>query len=132
MNVLHINSYYFNGEFYKNFYDKQTHLGIGIDVYVPANKNNQKLERSDYGDYTQISYNFNNLDRVSFVLKHKKILADMVKFYNIKRYDLIHAHSLFSNGYIAYKLNEIYGVPYIVAIRNTDVNLFFKKMVHLR
>ena len=30
------------------------------------------------------------------------------------------------------KLKRQYGIPYIVAVRNTDVNLFFKKMIHLR
>ena len=30
------------------------------------------------------------------------------------------------------KLKEKYGIPYIVAVRNTDVNIFFKQMIHLR
>jgi glycosyltransferase involved in cell wall biosynthesis len=30
------------------------------------------------------------------------------------------------------KLKKDFGIPYIVAVRNTDVNLFFKRMFHLR
>lgn len=44
----------------------------------------------------------------------------------IKNIDLIHAHTLFSDGAVALKANQEYGIPYIVAIRNTDINCFFK------
>ena len=42
----------------------------------------------------------------------------------MNEYSLIHAHSLFSNGYIAMRIKQDYGIPYIVAVRNTDVNTF--------
>ena len=51
---------------------------------------------------------------------------------DIKGFDLIHAHTVFSGGYAARQLQKKYGIPYIVAVRNTDVNVFFKYMFHLR
>ena len=45
---------------------------------------------------------------------------------------MIHAHSLFTNGYIAMRLAAKYHKPYIVAVRNGDINLFFKKLLFLR
>lgn len=131
MKVLHINSYYVGGNFYKNLYDKQKELGLDIDVYVPVS-NAIDISKLQLGDYTTISRNHNKYDRFCFHIKHNKIYKDIVNKYTISKYSIIHAHSLFSNGYIAYKIYKKYRIPYIVAVRNTDVNVFFKKMIFLR
>lgn len=131
MDILHINSYYGSSKFYKNLYNQQAKDGLDIDVFVPVNNSFQQGE-FDYGVYTNISENHNKYDRYIFHLKHHKILKDITKKYDINKYSLIHSHSLFSNGYVAMKLKGKFGVPYILAVRNTDVNLFLKKMIHLR
>jgi len=131
MKILHINSYYSGSNFYKNLYDKQNENGMDIDVYVPISTA-FNFSNLNLGNYTTISANHNKYDRFLFHVKHKKVLSDIENKYRIKEYTLIHAHSLFSNGYIAMKLKEKFGIPYIVAVRNTDVNTFFKRMIHLR
>lgn len=131
MNVLHVNSYYVSAPFYKNLYDEEQQRGLNLSVYVPYNSK-KSVSNKDYGRYTVLSNDFNTLDRAFFFRKHNKILKNIEKQYSINRFDLIHAHSLFSNGYIAYKLYKKYNIPYIVAVRNTDVNIFFKRMLHLR
>lgn len=131
MKILHINSYYSTSKFYKNIYELQKKNGLDIDVFVPISSNIQ-LEDFDYGDYTNISRNHGKYDRLIFHLKHYKIYKDVQKKFNVENYSLTHAHSLFSNGYIAMRLKKKYGIPYVVAVRNTDVNVFFKKMIHLR
>lgn len=131
MNVLHVNSYYITAPLYKNLYEKELQLGLDLSVYVPYS-NRFKNHNKDYGFYTTKSMDFSNFDRLFFYRKHKKILNNIQRAYDISKFDLIHAHSLFSNGYIAYMLSKKYKIPYIVAVRNTDVNVFFKKMIHLR
>ncbi|NMA31262.1 MAG: glycosyltransferase family 4 protein [Candidatus Methanofastidiosa archaeon] len=131
MRILHINSYYRAGIFYKNLYDKQIENGLDIDVYVPVSASVDPSALK-LGDYTNISVNHGTYDRFLFHLKHIKIYKDIVKKYVLDKYSLIHAHSLFSNGFIALKLKRNFGIPYVVAIRNTDVNTFFKYMIHLR
>lgn len=131
MKILHINSYYGESIFYKNLYDRQVKNEHDISVYVPTSKKFDK-SKYDYGEYTNISKCYNKYDRIIFHLKHNKIFRDIKNKYNAKEFDMIHAHSLFSNGYIAYKLNKLYNLPYIVAVRNTDANVFFKRMIHLR
>ena len=131
MKILHINSYYNTSKFYKNLYDNQIKMGLDIDVFVPVTSS-FKISDFDYGKYTIISRNHNKYDRIFFHVKHNKIYNDIQNKYNIKEYSVIHAHSLFSNGFIAMKLKRKYGIPYVVAVRNTDVNIFFNKMIHLR
>ena len=50
----------------------------------------------------------------------------------MKSFDLIHAHTLFTDGNCARDIFKKYSIPYIVAIRNTDINIFFKKAFWLR
>jgi len=130
MKILHINSYYNGSKFYKNLYDFQVNSGLDISVFLPVSSviDNDK----EYGSYTTISKNHNKYDRFFFQLKQNKIYRDIVNSYDIKKFSIIHAHSLFTNGYIAMKLKKNFGIPYVVAVRNTDVNTFFKKMIHLR
>lgn len=133
MNILHINSYYAGSRFYKNFFDKQVKNGINISVFVPVPFSNN-VHPKELGSYTMVSANHNKFDRFMFHIKHHKIYTDLISKYDdkLKEYSLIHAHSLFSNGYIAFKLKRKFKLPYIVAVRNTDINYFFKGMPHLR
>lgn len=131
MKILHINSFFNGSMFYKNLYDQQLNKGLDIEVYVPVPKK-AVYSNDNMGDYTTISPNHGKYDRVFFHLKQYKILKDIINKYVISDFTIIHAHSLFSNGYIALKLKEKYNVPYVVAVRNTDLNYFFKKMPHLR
>lgn len=131
MKILHINSYYASSPFYRHLFKEQIKKGHDIDVYVPVSKSfNDKS--FIYDDFTLLSRNHRKVDRFIFHLKHWKILNDIIKHYKFKKYNVIHAHSLFSNGYIAYKLYQKTNIPYIVAVRDTDLNVFFSKMIHLR
>ena len=131
MKILHINSYYGVSAFYKNLYDEQVKSGLDIDVYVPVLKSFDCSGRA-FGEYTKVRRVFNQTDRVFFHLKQRKITTDIKSTYDLTKFDLVHAHSLFTNGYVAMKLNQEFQIPYCVAVRNTDVNLFFKRMIHLR
>lgn len=131
MRVLHVNSYYRKGVFYKHLFDKLVEQGIDISVYIPISQNPDSLYM-DYGEYTRIVKTNGKYDRYFFLLKQHKIINNISKEYSITDFNILHAHSLFTNGHIASKLNAEYGVPYIVSVRNTDVNLFLKHMIHLR
>ncbi|WP_242302226.1 glycosyltransferase family 4 protein [Bacillus cereus group sp. BfR-BA-01423] len=131
MKVLHINSYFSSSKFYKSLYDKQMENELDINVFVPVSSPSKEAN-GNMGNYTIVSANHNKFDRLLFHLKHYKIYKDIIRKYKVERFSIIHAHSLFSNGFIAMRLKQEYGIPYVVAVRNTDVNLFFKKMLHLR
>lgn len=127
MKVLHVNSYYVTNEMYSQLYDRQVNAGLDITVYLPAPRGEEVVR-----PYGVVSYNHGKYDRIFFHLKHLKIWADAKKRFKGEHFDLVHAHSLFSNGYIAMRLKKEYGFPYIVAVRSTDLNTFFKWMPHLR
>lgn len=71
-------------------------------------------------------------NRFFFLLKENKVWNDFKVRYEKEKIDMTFAHSLFSNGYISWKAKREWGIPYIVYIQNTDINVFFKWRVNLR
>lgn len=128
--VLQICSYYVGTNLYQKLFDSLEKLKLEQDAYVFVE--NKYEAKGEFPSNVYISKCYNEIDRLFFHLKHSKVLNDIKSKMEISKYDIIHAHSLFSNGYIAYKIKKEYNIPYIVAVRNTDVNLFFGKMIHLR
>ncbi len=68
----------------------------------------------------------NPFDRIFYKRKIKKITHWIEKKGDIKSISLSHAHTLYSDGGVAYELKKKYGIPYIVAVRNTDLNAFMR------
>ncbi|HEY5555497.1 glycosyltransferase family 4 protein [Acetobacterium sp.] len=134
MKILNINSYYFSSSVHKQLQSALHKQGIESETYVPLTMNYVPREECQYGieDDVQISECYGKFDRYIFHIKHYKILRDIKQCINLEDFDCLHAHSLFSNGFIAMKIKEKFGVPYVVAVRDTDLNIFFKYMVHLR
>lgn len=104
--------------------------GVINNVYVPVTHKysvNYNLQ-----DNIMVDPCSTEIDRLIYYTKAKKGFEGIQQLFAVDQHDIIHAHTLFSNGLIAYKIYKKYGIPYIVAVRNTDVNTFFKKMIHLR
>lgn len=134
MNILNINSYYFSSSLYKPMEDSLIDNGFNIKTYVPLRKNYRIRDQITFKvpNYVDMSICFKNFHRLFFFYKHYLIKKDILKTYNFNKFNVLHAHSLFSNGYIAYQVYRKFNIPYIVAVRSTDLNIFFKKMLHLR
>lgn len=128
--VLQINSYFAGSVFYEDLYAAIDKRGISQDIYVFTYKGNQ-LDQT-FGDRVHLRYPNSKWDKLIFRLKHKRAFDDLQKTLDIASYDISHAHSLFSNGFLALQTKRKYDIPYIVAVRNADINDFFKKAIHLR
>ncbi len=64
--------------------------------------------------------------RYFYHVKRNHVYKEMLKRIDVKFIDICHASTLFTDGGLAYKLHKQFGVPYFVAVRNTDVNEFMK------
>lgn len=60
-----------------------------------------------------------------FIRKLNNVMRWVVENVNLERTDIIHSHMLFSDGIVAYKISKKFGIPYIVTVRNTDLNTWF-------
>lgn len=136
MRILHVANDYSGSSVYKHLVSALDENGITQKVYVPLrdpkliskNKVDFKVENS------RLIYRviLNTYTRLNYFFKVKKITSDLISQVKIAEFDIIHAHTWYSDGGVAYDLYKTYKIPYIVTVRNTDINLFFKYFIHLR
>jgi glycosyltransferase involved in cell wall biosynthesis len=65
-------------------------------------------------------------DRVLYRKKIKKIFSDIQNQIDFSQVKIIHAHTWYSDGGVAYLLSKKFGIPYVIAVRSTDVSFFFR------
>lgn len=135
MNILHICTYYTRSRLYSKILEGIAKVGYRQLVFVPC------LSRSDKGrnavaiDGVKYFYPIilKSWHRLFYFQKIRTSYLRLIKWLdNEDRPDISHAHSLYSDGGVALRLKKKREIPYIVAVRGTDVNQFFKKMLHLR
>jgi len=134
--ILHITNDYAGSTVYKNLISNLDENGIEQIVYTPV-----KSESSIGGNMidlkeknSKIVYsNILNMhvDRVLFNVKIHKIFKDIQSKVDFSKVKLIHAHTWFSDGAVALKLHQKYNIPYIIAVRGSDLNQFWK-LPHLK
>lgn len=130
MRIFHINCNYVGNALHQIMAENLEKLGYKNQIYVPVYSKDVSVIKPN--DNVCVSECFKKWDRLVFDYKQKKIYNDIESKFNVAVYDCIHAYTLFTDGNCARKLSKKYGIPYVVAIRNTDVNSFFRLMPHLR
>uniref|UniRef100_UPI0031BAB226 glycosyltransferase family 4 protein n=1 Tax=Staphylococcus sp. GDY8P76P TaxID=2804426 RepID=UPI0031BAB226 len=132
LEILHINSNYLHSGLYSEMLYQLNLKNINNTVVMPRKNNDEKNVANNLINSNIIlkDKQFLSLsDRFLYFSKQRKI-TDWLNEENINfdNYDVIHAHTLFSDGYQAYTSNN----PYVVTVRNTDVNYYFKYFKHLK
>lgn len=130
MKVLHINSNYVSTALHQTMVMHLDSLGVESTVFSPIQP--QETVAITPRENVVVSKCFHKWDRIWFYRKQRKIQKALEAKISAGEFDLIHAYTLFTDGNCAYELSKKYNIPYVVAVRNTDVNAFFKWMPHLR
>lgn len=126
--VLQICSYY-SSPFYELLFEKLHEKRVEQDVFYFAVRGTDFTATSSNVCFSEC---YGQLDRIFYKHKQRKVMRAFHELFSGKTYDVAHAHSLFSNGYVALEMKKVTGTPYIVAVRNTDVNEFFAVRPWLR
>ena len=127
MKVLHLCSDYYN--MYGNLMRREINRGIDISVFQFISKKKEIEFNEDFLDTFKC---FNEIDRYFFLVKETKVLKTLYKKYKLNEFDYVHAHTIFTNGYLAYKLKKEINLSYCVAAVNTDINVFFRLRPNLK
>lgn len=134
MHILHIANSYGGTEVYKQLIEALDKLCIKQTVFVPLNPNNLNRNGNfiiDFQVHDSViiySTNLKHYHRYLYGLKINKIVKTIEKQVDLQNVDVIHAGLFCSDGAAAYELSKKYSIPYLVAVRNTDVNVYYKKM----
>ena len=135
MEILHICSDFAKQSIYNQLVTHLSKSGIDQKIYVPV-RTKAEIDKNRNSELLNVEYQYsfilNKLDRLNYFGKISKTFKDLLAHFDVSKVELVHAHFLFSDGGIAYELYKRHQIPYIVAVRNTDLNAFFKYFIHLR
>lgn len=132
MKVLHICSDFSGSKVHQNLYKSLEQFGVTQEVYCYFIEKKYEGRNFFVSDATKIHYAciLNKYDRYFFRYKGWKVTHDLQQRVDAKTIDLCHATTLFSDGSVAYRLFQKYRIPYIVTVRNSDINIHLKKAWH--
>ncbi len=124
MEILHICNAYQTNPLYQLLFTELSHLGLTQEVIAPGESGGD-LTIEDVRVY-KYKRDTTLIGRVLWPVKIKRLKSFAEKKVCINKVDIIHAHTLFSDGAVAYRLYKAFGTKYSVAVRNTDLNDYFR------
>ena len=132
MKVLHICNGFAGSKVHVNLAKTLDSFGINQIVYCPVRERSFIGKNQFFGNSIEFVYSYCIKSWYKYVFHYKayKLYHDLKKNVDLNSINIIHAHTLFSDGVLAYKAKKEFGIPYVVAVRNTDVNGFVHLMKH--
>lgn len=132
MKVLHIINDFAGSKVHANLVKEMDEIGIEQIVYTPIRNQFYYGKNKFESNNVTFIYSLCIYSWYKFVYHYKvyKLYKDLKKNINLNQIDFIHAHTLFSDGALAYEAFKEYGIKYAVAVRNTDLNGFIRVMKH--
>src|SRR5690554_4631932 len=133
LNIIHLASY-FSGisKVYEHLFDAIDKMGHNQHIYVPYRILEKEKEISFLNPNSKIILRpiYNQFSRFAYFYKINKAYKDIIKQLPITGIDVIHAHTWFTDGGLAYELYIKNNIPYVVTIRSTDLSMFVKYFYH--
>lgn len=134
MKVLHICNDFCGSKVHANLYAELDKQGIQQTVYTYYRDASLAGKNSFEGEATEFVYRpiLSTYHRILYHKKIRDVYNDLERQLaaSLQTYDLAHATTLFSDGALAFRLYRDYGIPYIVTVRNTDINEFLGYAPH--
>lgn len=128
MKILYLCNYYHRAMIFRdsmNSLEKRGHEVLAFNFVVKgATIDNKYLAIMD--DKVIHRECFNTYDRFNYFGKQAKIQKTLLTSVDVKKFDIIHSHTLFNGGLVARNIYRKFGIPYIVSVRNTDMNDYLR------
>ena len=132
MKVLHIANDFCHTKVHKNLFVTLDRLGVEQVIFNPVRDRSHVGNNYFASDTTKIVYAnvVKPWYRYFYHLKRMIVFKEMLKRIDCKQFNICHASTLLTDGGLAYLLYKKYRIPYMVAVRNTDINGFMDKAPH--
>ena len=99
--------------------------GVEQNIFYPRNKKHHVADSDKpYRIDSPMILNFHT--KVSFSQKRHVMQQQYDPLFQRNKPDIIHAHTLFSDGSLGNYYYEKHNTPFVVAIRSTDIDVFLK------
>lgn len=132
MKILHLCNDFCGSKVHANLYKSLDGLGVVQTIFTYFRDANLNGRNSFESIGTEFVYSnvLHLYHRALYHLKIRDVYRELQGRVNLPLFDCVHAVTLFSDGALAYRVKKNYGKPYVVSVRNTDVNTFLGYAPH--
>ena len=132
MKVLHICCNLAGSSVFPQLFEALKEAGLEQEVFVPEKNAGDIGKNLPNGVKTHVKLTVKKTDSLLFFRKAQRSVPEIARCVDMKSVDLIHAHTLFTDGSIAERLSKKTGVPYMLTLRYSDIGVIWKYEPHLR
>ena len=132
MKVLHICCNLAGSTVFPQLFTALKEAGLEQEVFVPEKNAGDIGKNLPDGVKTHVKLTVRKTDALLFFRKAQRSVPEIERCVDMKTVDMIHAHTLFTDGSIAEKLSRKTGVPYMLTLRYSDIGVIWKYEPHLR
>lgn len=126
--ILHLSTDFQNQKLYSSLVEGFARSGFRQSVYI-QHRGPKKMIASQY-NYPEakvvVSHEYRWWMKILFAARVRKVFIDLRSSGLLNGDTLVVAYFLMTDGAVAYRINQDYGLPYVVCIRHTDINLYLK------
>jgi len=128
MKILHICNDFCGSKVHMNLYSNLDRNNISQVIYSYMNNASFIGKNKFDSTVTKFVYSpiLNKYNRMFYPYKEYLVYNDLKSKIEVKGVTLSHATTLYSDGGIAYRLFKEFSIPYVVAVRATDISTFMK------
>tara|TARA_R110002167_G_scaffold107717_1_gene275334 strand:- start:248 stop:1372 length:1125 start_codon:yes stop_codon:yes gene_type:complete len=130
MQILHISNDFSLTKVHSNLYKALDKQNIDQIVFNPVRDatpvGNNTVSFESTKSAIIYSKKLKKYHRFLFRQKINFLYQDLHSKIDLNKIDICHATTLFSDGALAYKIKKKHGIPYICAVRATDIDVFLK------
>lgn len=132
LKVLHICNDFCGSKVHTNLYQELDKIGVRQTVFTCFRGGYPKGTNSFDASNTDFIYKgiLNTKHRFFFHYKIYTVYKELLNSIDPNDYNLVHAVTMFTDGAVAYRLFRDYRIPYVISVRNTDINEFLTVAPH--
>jgi glycosyltransferase involved in cell wall biosynthesis len=134
MKIVHISGDYSKQGLYKCLVEALGDANIEQEMYVPVRSHSELGANGSGHKNVKVQYSkiISPMDKLLFRRKIRKIKNWISNDTRDWSDTILHGHFFYSDGAVALGLHERFGCPFVVTVRNTDINVFNKFRPDLR
>lgn len=133
MKILHICNDYCGSKVHYNLYRELDALGVEQTIYTYFRSNSCGMNNFNASS-THFIYRpiLRHIHRVFYHKKQLDVYKDLRTQLSLssESFDMTHATTLFSDGGLSLRIFREFHIPYVVSVRNTDINEFLGYAPH--
>lgn len=132
MKILHICCNLAGSTVFPQLFEALYGAGIDGEVFVPEKREENLGKNAPEHVKTHCALTVRRTDALLFFRKAQRSVPEILRRVAMKDIDLLHAHTLFTDGSIARRLGRQTGLPYVVTLRYSDIEAIWRYEPHLR